>query len=223
MWGKIGFQDAVRPIIHRLLEFYNYAMIFITLIRVYVILIISFLQYNQKEMVNIGSAAHLVEAVWTILPAIVLSFLALPSLRLLYMLDEVQAPLLSVKVVGNQWYWTYDYMCHTFDSYMKIDDELMKGDIRLLEVDNRIVLPYNAEVRLLVTSADVLHSWRIPALGLKVDAIPGRLNQITRHVLMPGVYYGRCTEICGVNHSFIPIVLEIVNMPSWLKWHSVKS
>lgn len=218
MWAQIGFQDAARPTMINLVNFHDWALIIRILISAYVIISILWLVRAQNDIFYIRPNQHSVEAVWTCLPAIVLCFLALPSLRLLYIIDEVGYSSLSVKIIGNQWYWSYDIGSLSYDSYIINEDDLNKGDYRLLEVDNRLVLPYNINVRALITSADVLHSWRVPRLGIKVDAIPGRINQSEIHTLLPGIYYGRCTEICGANHRFIPIVLEIVNWTDWINW-----
>ena len=218
MWAQIGFQDAGRPIIISLVNFHDWTLIIRILISAYVIISILWLVRGQNDALSVRSNQHLVESVWTCLPAIVLCFLALPSLRLLYIVDEVEYRPLSVKVIGNQWYWSYDLGSLSYDSYMINEDELNRGDYRLLEVDNRLVLPHRVNIRALITSADVLHSWRVPRLGIKVDAIPGRINQAEIHTLLPGVYYGRCTEICGANHRFIPIALEIINCVDWVKW-----
>ena len=162
-----------------------------------------------------------IETIWTIIPAVILVFLALPSLRLLYLLDEVGDCGLTVKTIGHQWYWSYEYsdfLNIEFDSYIVPTDELNPGDFRLLDVDHRVVLPTQTDVRILVTSADVIHSWAIPALGVKADAIPGRLNQLRFYVKYPGVFYGQCSEICGANHSFMPIVLEAIPLENFMEW-----
>jgi len=150
-----------------------------------------------------------------------LVFLALPSLRLLYLLDEVNYPVLTVKAVGHQWYWSYEYSDFSdveFDSYIVSSGDLEVGDYRLLEVDHRMVVPTWCDIRVLVSSADVLHSWAVPSLGVKVDAVPGRLNQLSFCVNRAGVYYGQCSEICGANHSFIPIAVEAVDVESFVSW-----
>ena len=160
-----------------------------------------------------------IEAIWTVLPGVVLVFLALPSLRLLYLLDEVNDPGLSIKAVGHQWYWSYEYSDFVdleFDSYIIPARDLESGDFRLLEVDHRTVVPVGVDVRVLVTAADVLHSWTVPCLGVKADAVPGRLNQVSFFVSRPGVYYGQCSEICGANHSFMPIVIEAVGVEDFV-------
>ena len=156
---------------------------------------------------------QIVETVWTVVPGIILIFLAAPSLQLLYYLDEINNRFLTVKVTGHQWYWSYEYSDFTdfeYDSFIVPEDEIGAGEYRLLEVDHRLVIPCLADIQVLVTAADVLHSWSLPSLGIKVDAVPGRLNQLSLFCSRVGVYYGQCSEICGANHSFIPIVVESV-------------
>lgn len=155
------------------------------------------------------------------MPAITLIFIALPSLKLLYLLDELNNPLLSIKSIGHQWYWSYEYTDFKsieFDSYIIPANELNLNSFRLLDVDNRIVLPYNSQIRIIVTAADVLHSWTIPALSVKIDATPGRLNQISFLINRAGLFFGQCSEICGANHRFIPIVLERISPNFFIKW-----
>ena len=162
-----------------------------------------------------------IETIWTIIPAFILVFLALPSLRLLYLLDEVGDCRLTVKRIGHQWYWRYEYsdfLDIEFDSYIIPTNELEPGDFRLLEVDHRVVLPTQTDIRVLVTSADVIHSWTVPSLGVKADAVPGRLNQLSFYIKYPGVFYGQCSEICGANHSFMPIVLEAIPLENFMEW-----
>ena len=164
-----------------------------------------------------------IEIIWTVLPALILIFIALPSLQLLYLLDEVNNPTITLKTVGHQWYWRYEYsdfLQVEFDSYIVPTNELAENGFRLLDVDNRTVLPINTQIRILVSAADVIHSWTIPALGMKADAIPGRLNQIRFLITRPGLFYGQCSEICGANHRFIPIVVESVSVNSFLNWIS---
>jgi len=165
----------------------------------------------------------LLEIVWTIVPAVILILIAFPSLKLLYLMDEVMDPALTIKAIGHQWYWSYeysDYQTETleFDSYMVPTSDLNKGDFRLLEVDNRLVVPINTHVRVLVTGADVLHSFAVPALAVKMDAVPGRLNQTGFFIKRPGIFYGQCSEICGANHSFMPIVIEAVSLDKYINW-----
>lgn len=220
VWGQLRLQDAASPIIKLLISFHDHA---ITL----VILVISLVGYAIISLLSNSISrrytyeAQIIETIWTILPAILLLFLALPSLRLLYLIDEVLTPHITLKAIGHQWYWRYEYVDFedlSFDSYILPTEDLKPGQYRLLEVDNRAIIPYNTEIRLLVTAADVIHSWTVPRLGVKADAIPGRLNQLSVVASRPGVYYGQCSEICGANHSFMPIVIEAVDYWAYVLW-----
>lgn len=221
-WGQLIFQDAASPIILQLISFHDHTLIILTLVisvvsyAMYVIIINT---YRNRYLIE----AQQIETIWTIVPAIILIFLALPSLRLLYLTDEVRNPSLTLKAIGHQWYWRYEYtdfMDVEIDSYIVPTTDLQPGEYRLLEVDNRVVLPIQIEVRVLVTAADVIHAWTVPALGVKVDAVPGRLNQLGFTINNPGVFYGQCSEICGANHSFIPICIEVVNLSTFTNWIS---
>lgn len=222
VWNQLGLQEAASPVILQLTAFHDHAFLVLTL----VITLIGYATFalllnNFKSRTTLE--AQEIETIWTILPAITLLFLALPSLRLLYLIDEVNDPSLTIKTIGHQWYWSYEYSDFVnieFDSYIIPTSNLEKGIFRLLEVDNRTVIPINTEIRLIVTAADVIHSWAVPRIGVKADAIPGRLNQIGFFITKPGVYYGQCSEICGANHSFIPICLEVVDINSFNNWTS---
>lgn len=164
---------------------------------------------------------HTIETVWTILPAVTLIFIALPSIRILYIIDESINSVITIKTIGHQWYWSYEYsdfLNAEFDSYIIPTKELPEDGFRLLDVDNRVVLPIGAQIRILVTSADVIHSWTIPRIGVKVDGTPGRLNQANFLLNRPGLIFGQCSEICGANHRFIPIVLERVEINQFADW-----
>nr|YP_001718402.1 cytochrome c oxidase subunit II [Loxosomella aloxiata]BAG12587.1 cytochrome oxidase subunit II [Loxosomella aloxiata] len=219
-WGTLNFQEAASPLMEQLIMFHDHALVILAIVSTIVTYAMIKLLVNNFTCRTMLESQE-VEMIWTILPAVVLIFLALPSLRLLYLLDEVSDPLITFKAVGHQWYWSYefsDFMNLEFDSYMIPTEELSMGDYRLLEVDHRVVLPYGCNIRALVTSADVLHAWAVPALGLKIDAVPGRLNQLGFYMNRPGVFYGQCSEICGTNHSFMPIVIESVNLNSFIDW-----
>nr|YP_009750072.1 cytochrome c oxidase subunit II [Crocidura tanakae]QIJ46431.1 cytochrome c oxidase subunit II [Crocidura tanakae]UEQ12404.1 cytochrome c oxidase subunit II [Crocidura tanakae] len=219
---QMGLQDATSPIMEELMNFHDHALMIVFLISSLVLYIISAMLTTKLTHTSTMDA-QAVETIWTILPAIILVMIALPSLRILYMMDEINNPTLTIKTVGHQWYWSYEYTDYdelNFDSYMIPTSELKPGDLRLLEVDNRAVMPMEMTIRVLVTSEDVLHSWAVPSLGLKTDAIPGRLNQTTLLATRPGLYYGQCSEICGSNHSFMPIVLELVPLKIFEKWSS---
>ena len=166
-----------------------------------------------------------IEIIWTVVPSLILVVVALPSFALLYSIDEIIDPALTIKCVGHQWYWHYEYNDFEtqlgtvrFDSYMVPEDELQLGTLRLLEVDNRVVLPLNTHTRVLVTAADVLHSWAIPSLGVKLDACPGRLNQTSLFIIRKGVFFGQCSEICGSGHGNMPIAVEAVETNKFLLW-----
>lgn len=221
-WGQLIFQDAASPIILQLISFHDHTLIILTLVISvvsYAIYVIIINNLTNRYLIE----AQQIETIWTIVPAIILVFLALPSLRLLYLTDEVSNPSITLKAIGHQWYWRYEYTDFSdieIDSYITPTSDLQPGEYRLLEVDNRVVLPIQIEVRVLVTAADVIHAWTVPALGVKVDAVPGRLNQLGFTINNPGVFYGQCSEICGANHSFIPICIEVVNLKSFTNWIS---
>nr|YP_010239397.1 cytochrome c oxidase subunit II [Tutufa rubeta]QTF74729.1 cytochrome c oxidase subunit II [Tutufa rubeta] len=220
LWGQLGFQDAASPLMEELIFFHDHAMMILVMIISlvgYAALSLMLNKYTCRSLVE----GQEIETIWTIVPALILVFLALPSLRLLYLLDEVGDCSLTVKSIGHQWYWSYEYsdfLNIEFDSYMIPTNELEPGDFRLLEVDHRVVLPTQTDIRVLVTSADVIHSWTVPSLGVKADAIPGRLNQLSFYIKYPGVFYGQCSEICGANHSFMPIVLEAIPLENFMEW-----
>nr|YP_009114656.1 cytochrome c oxidase subunit II [Megaladapis edwardsi]AII98612.1 cytochrome c oxidase subunit II [Megaladapis edwardsi] len=217
---QLGFQDAASPIMEELLYFHDHTLMIMFLISSLVLYIISLMLTTKLTHTSTMDAQE-VETVWTILPAVILILIALPSLRILYMMDEITTPSLTLKTMGHQWYWSYEYTDYEnlcFDSYMIPSSDLKPGELRLLEVDNRVVLPTEMSIRMLISSEDVLHSWAVPSLGVKTDAIPGRLNQTTLTTSRPGIYYGQCSEICGANHSFMPIVLELVPLKYFEDW-----
>nr|ABV71217.1 cytochrome oxidase subunit II [Dicranomyia swezeyi] len=221
-WNNLNLQDSASPIMEQLSFFHDHALLIITMITILVGYLMTGLLFNKFTNRYLLSG-QTIEVIWTILPAIVLIFIALPSLRLLYLMDEINNPSITLKTIGHQWYWSYEYsdfLNIEFDSYMIPTNELNIEGFRLLDVDNRVVLPMNSQVRILVTAADVLHSWTVPAFGVKVDATPGRLNQTNFLINRPGVFYGQCSEICGANHSFMPIVIESVPSNYFINWIS---
>nr|QOD97264.1 cytochrome c oxidase subunit II [Cuculus canorus] len=222
--SQFGFQDASSPIMEELVEFHDHALM-VALAICSLVLYLLALMLMEKLSSNTVDAQE-IELIWTILPAIVLILLALPSLQILYMMDEIDEPDLTLKAIGHQWYWSYEYTDFkdlTFDSYMIPTTELLPGHFRLLEVDHRVVIPMESHVRVIVTANDVLHSWAIPALGVKTDAIPGRLNQTSFITTRPGIFYGQCSEICGANHSYMPIVVESSPLTYFENWSSLMS
>nr|YP_009258870.1 cytochrome c oxidase subunit II [Bothus myriaster]AID59809.1 cytochrome c oxidase subunit II [Bothus myriaster] len=217
---QLGLQDAASPMMEELLKFHDYALMTVLVISA-IVLYIMFLVVSSDFTDKLVLDSQRIETVWTILPALVLVAVAIPSLRLLYYMDENNDPQMTVKAVGHQWYWTYEYTDFEgieFDAYMVPTSDLAPGNFRLLETDNRMVTPSKATVRMLVTSEDVIHSWALPAFGVKVDAVPGRLNQTSFMAQRPGVFYGQCSEICGVNHSFMPIVVETTPVDHFEVW-----
>nr|APR74275.1 cytochrome c oxidase subunit II [Tylototriton ziegleri] len=220
--SQLGFQDAASPIMEELLHFHDHALMAVFLISTLVLYIITTMMTTKLTNTNAMDAQE-IEMVWTIMPAIILIVIALPSLRILYLMDEINDPHLTVKAIGHQWYWSYEFTNYedlVFDSYMLPTQNLAPGQFRLLEVDNRMVVPMESPIRMLISAEDVLHSWAVPSMGVKTDAIPGRLNQTTFIASRPGVFYGQCSEICGANHSFMPIVVEAAPLNHFQKWSS---
>ena len=204
-------------------DFINMVLIFIIRFVGYIIIRII---YNKYININLLES-QIIECIWTIIPAVILIQIAIPSLLLLYILDESVDSSLTLKVLGHQWYWSYEYTDFwsvsnntqiEFDSYIVPTNDLERRIFRLLDVDNRTVVPFNVHVRMLISSADVLHAWTVPSLGVKADAVPGRLNQVKFVSQRPGIFFGQCSEICGANHRFMPIVIEIINSNSFLNW-----
>nr|YP_007374589.1 cytochrome c oxidase subunit II [Dermophis mexicanus]ACS37043.1 cytochrome c oxidase subunit II [Dermophis mexicanus] len=221
--SQLGFQDAAAPIMEELLHFHDHTLMIVFLISTLVLYMITTMMSTKLTNTNSMDAQE-IEMIWTILPAIIMIVIALPSLRILYLMDEVNDPHLTIKSVGHQWYWSYeftDYDTISFDSYMIPTQDLKPGQLRLLEVDNRMVVPLESTIRMLISAEDVLHSWAVPSLGVKTDAIPGRLNQTTFITTRPGIYYGQCSEICGANHSFMPIVIETTPVKTFETWSTM--
>nr|AVN68323.1 cytochrome c oxidase subunit 2 [Ectobius sp. Z254C] len=218
----MNLQDSASPIMEQLIYFHDHALMIIIMILMIVCYMIVMLMTN-KYINRFLLEGQLIEVAWTITPAMILIFIATPSLRLLYLMDEIYNPMITLKTIGHQWYWSYEYsdfLKVEFDSYMIPQNEMLKNNFRLLDVDNRTTLPMNMFIRIIVTAADVLHSWTIPSLGVKADATPGRLNQTSFLINRPGVFYGQCSEICGANHSFMPIVIESVSTNKFINWVS---
>nr|QOV03301.1 cytochrome c oxidase subunit II [Phaonia errans] len=221
-WANLSFQDSSSPLMEQLIFFHDHTMLILimtTMLVSYLMVTLFFNNYINRYLLH----GQTIEIIWTILPTIVLLFIAFPSLRLLYLLDEINDPAITIKAIGHQWYWSYEYSDFNqieFDSYMIPTNELPTNGFRLLDVDNRIIVPMNLQIRILVTAADVLHSWTIPALGVKVDGTPGRLNQTNFLINRPGLFFGQCSEICGANHSFMPIVIESISTNFFIKWIS---
>nr|QIH96321.1 cytochrome c oxidase subunit II [Amara aulica] len=224
-WSNFNMQDSASPLMEQLMFFHDHTLMILMMITMLVSYLMTSLFFNQY-INRFLLEGQMIEVIWTILPAITLVFIALPSLRLLYLLDEINNPSMTLKSIGHQWYWSYEYsdfMKMEFDSYMTSNNDMQINDFRLLDVDNRIILPFNTQIRILVTATDVIHSWTIPSLGVKIDATPGRLNQSNFFMNRSGLFYGQCSEICGANHSFMPIVIESIPTNMFMKWISKMS
>nr|BAK42060.1 cytochrome oxidase subunit 2 [Crenuchus spilurus] len=220
---QLGLQDAASPVMEELVHFHDHALMIVFMIStavLYIIITMVTTKLTDKHLLD----SEEIEIVWTVLPAVILIMIALPSLRILYLMEEVNDPHLTVKAVGHQWYWSYeytDYINLNFDSYMLQTQDLTPGQFRLLETDHRMIVPMESPIRMLISADDVLHSWAVPSLGIKLDAVPGRLNQTAFITARPGVFYGQCSEICGANHSFMPVVVEAVPLEHFENWSTM--
>ncbi len=226
---QLGLQDAASPVMERIHQFHDFLLAIQVLI---VLLVLSLLGYciyrfNARRNPLPSKTSHntLLEVVWTAVPIVILVVIAIPSLRLLYYADRTADYEMTLKVVGHQWYWSYAYPDHgdfTFDSIMIPDDEIdpAKGQVRQLSVDEPVVLPVKTKVQILVTTNDVIHNWAVPALGLKMDSTPGRINETWVEITREGTYYGMCSELCGVNHAYMPIQIEAVSKERFREWVS---
>ena len=231
---QIGFQDPATPIAQGIQDLHNDIFFFMIFILTFVVWMLGRTLWHFQESKNPIPTKIIhgttIEVAWTVTPSLILMIIAIPSFALLYSMDEVVDPAVTVKAIGHQWYWSYEYSDYTtsdnqsilFDSYMIPEDDLEIGQLRLLEVDHRVVLPIHTHVRMIITAADVLHSWAVPSLGVKCDAVPGRLNQTSLFLNREGVFYGQCSEICGTNHGFMPIVVEGVSLEDYISWISNK-
>jgi len=231
---QLYFQEAATPAMEGIINLHNDIMAVITFILIFTFWMLARTIYlwdsSRNKVASKQVHGTVIELVWTIVPSFILVTIAIPSFALLYSMDEVIDPAITLKVVGHQWYWSYEYSDYNtseddtinFDSYMIAEDDLELGQLRLLEVDNRVVLPINTHIRVLITSTDVIHAWAIPSLGIKCDAYSGRLNQVNTFIKREGIFHGQCSELCGVNHGFMPIVVEAVSLHDYVSWISAK-
>ncbi|MEO0391750.1 MAG: cytochrome c oxidase subunit II [Pseudomonadota bacterium] len=226
---QLNFQDAASPVKEQVHDFHNLLLVIITAISVFVMMLLAFviIRFNHKTNPEPSKTSHntLIEVIWTAVPVMSLIVIAVPSFSLLYYMDRTPDVDMTIKTTGYQWYWTYEYPDHEgieFTSIMIAEEDLEAGQPRLLATDNDVVVPVGANVRLLVTAADVLHAWAMPALGVKKDAVPGRLNETWFRVDKPGMYYGQCSEICGEGHGFMPISLRAVPQDEFDDWVALK-
>uniref|UniRef100_A0AAU6QEI7 Cytochrome c oxidase subunit 2 n=1 Tax=Typhlodromus pineus TaxID=3061201 RepID=A0AAU6QEI7_9ACAR len=218
-WCDLYFMNANSPSMEQLIFFHDHSMMVMIFVMIFLLLKLMFMKLNKVIQLNFLENQNL-EIVWTIFPIFLLILIVLPSIRLLYLMEESFNSNLTLKVLGHQWYWSYEYSDFNFmiDCFIKLSDLESSHQFRVLETDEKILLPINCFFRILISSVDVIHSWTIPSLGVKADAIPGRLNQINFFINRPGYYFGQCSEICGSNHSFMPICLKIMSLKNFLNF-----
>nr|QPB70892.1 cytochrome c oxidase subunit II [Orthomeria superba] len=216
-WPNMLLQDSTSPLMEQLIFLHDHIMMILSMIVMMVMYIMMSLINNKMTDRNILEG-QMIELIWTLIPALTLIFIAMPSLSLLYLMDEINKPMMTNKIIGHQWYWSYEYSDFKnmeFDSYMMNNKN---DNLRLLDVDNRLILPMNTFIRMIVTSEDVIHSWTLPSSGVKIDGTPGRLNQNSIFLYKTGLIFGQCSEICGMNHSFMPIVVESIPINKFIKF-----
>nr|YP_009695415.1 cytochrome c oxidase subunit 2 [Pyrocoelia thibetana]QEJ81645.1 cytochrome c oxidase subunit 2 [Pyrocoelia thibetana] len=219
-WMHMSLQDSMSPLMEQLTFFHDHTMMILIMITIMVMIIMMSMMIN-KFINRFLLEGQMIELIWTISPAATLIFIALPSLQILYLMDEINYPNITVKSIGHQWFWSYelsDFQEIEFDSYMSPINENKSFSFRLLDVDNKLIIPYNSLIRMIITSTDVIHSWTIPSVGIKIDATPGRLNSTSFFFNQPGIFFGQCSEICGMNHSFMPIMIESISPLNFIKW-----
>nr|YP_010879014.1 cytochrome c oxidase subunit II [Batracomorphus nigromarginattus]WHE42666.1 cytochrome c oxidase subunit 2 [Batracomorphus nigromarginattus] len=216
-WKTLNFNDPLSPTMEQMIMFHDHTMMVIMMITTMVLYTMLFILKNKMTNLMIQQE-QMMEMIWTILPAMFLFIVAIPSIKILYLIEELSEPMMTFKTIGHQWFWSYEYSDFKkieFESYMKPKN---MNYIRMMETDNRMVLPMLTKIRVMTTSTDVIHSWTIQSLGVKIDSMPGRMNQSSIFISRPGIYFGQCSEICGTNHSFMPIMIESINMKSFIKW-----
>ena len=221
---QFDFQPAATPIMEQTILFHNFLMIVITLITVFVFLLLLYCVFRFNERMNPepSQVSHntSLEIVWTVVPVLILVMIAVPSFRLLRDQTTIPKADMTIKAIGHQWYWEYEYQDHgfAFDSLMIEDKDIKKGQLRLLSVDNPLYVPVGKTVRVIITASDVLHAFAVPAFGIKNDAVPGRINETWFRVNEAGTYYGQCSELCGSRHAFMPIEVRVVSQRNFDRW-----
>lgn len=221
----LGMQPAVSPVARDMHNFHDLLMWIITLITLFVLVLLVYVMWRFRASANPvpSKTSHntLIEVLWTVVPILILIVIAVPSFKLLYFGDKTKEAELTIKAIGKQWYWSYEYPDNgnfTFDATIVPENEIKAGQHRLLETDNVVVVPVNTNIRLLVTAADVIHAWAMPAFGVKKDAVPGRTNETWFRAEREGTYYGQCSEICGAYHGYMPIKVQVVSKDAYAKW-----
>lgn len=224
-WG-LGLQPAASPVMEDIHAFHNNLLLpIITVITLFVmgLMLYVMIRFNRKANPTPSSFTHntTVEVIWTVVPVIILVIIAIPSFKLLYKADSIADPEMTLKVTGNQWYWTYHYPDHgdfSFDANLIEEADLKEGEVRQLSTDNKVVLPVDTDIRIQVTAADVLHNWAMPAFGIKIDTVPGRLTETWVRITREGTYFGQCSELCGVRHAYMPIEVVAVSKEEFKAW-----
>jgi cytochrome c oxidase subunit 2 len=222
---QFGFQDPATDLMGKVISLHNGISIVMAGVTLFVLILLFYVsfRFSAKRNPNPSSTTHntILEVLWTAIPVIILVIMAIPSFKLLYQQEKTEDYEMTVKIIGHQWYWEYEYPDYGnfyFESYMVQDEDLKKDDIRLLTVDNPLVIPANTNIQILITAGDVLHSWAVPSMGIKTDAVPGRLNETWVNVVEPGIYRGQCSEICGTGHGFMPTVVKVLPKADFLAW-----
>ena len=222
---QLSFQNPATDLMGSVVGLHNIILIVMTLVTLFVLFLLFYVsfRFSAKRNPIPSTTTHntVVEVLWTAIPIVILVVLAIPSFKLLYQQEKSENYDMTVKVIGHQWYWEYEYPDHGdfyFESYMVQDADLQEGDLRLLTVDNPLVIPANKNIQILITAGDVLHSWAVPSMGLKTDAVPGRLNETWVNVKEPGIYRGQCSEICGSGHGFMPVVVKVLPESEFIAW-----
>ena len=222
---QLSFQNPATDLMGSVVGLHNIILIVMTLVTLFVLFLLFYVsfRFSAKRNPIPSTTTHntVVEVLWTAIPIVILVVLAIPSFKLLYQQEKSESYDMTVKVIGHQWYWEYEYPDHGdfyFESYMVQEQDLEEGDLRLLTVDNPLVIPANKNIQILITAGDVLHSWAVPSMGLKTDAVPGRLNETWVNVKEPGIYRGQCSEICGSGHGFMPVVVKVLPEREFMAW-----
>ena len=224
---QLGFQEAGSPLMQQLIDFHDFVFWIITAITIFVFLLLAYVcvRFSAKNNKKPSTTTHnaTLEIAWTLIPVLLLVVIAIPSFRLLYNQNDFTNIDMTIKATGYTWWWGYEYPDHdgiTFDSVIVEDDELEEGQPRLLTTDYQLVVPVNKNIKMQITSdpSGVIHSWAVPSLGVKMDAIPGRLNETYFNIKEPGMYYGQCSELCGVGHGFMPISIKAVTEEEFASW-----
>ena len=222
---QLGLRPAASPTMEKIVDFHNLLLVIITLISIFVLVLLLYVmfRFSEKRNPTPSKTTHntLIEVLWTVIPVVILVVVAIPSFKLLYFADRIEDADMTIKAIGRQWYWSYEYPDHgnfAFDATMVPDEDLQEGELRLITTDNKVVLPVNTKIRLLIAASDVLHAFALPAMGIKLDAVPGQVNETWVEITREGTYYGQCSEICGTGHAYMPIMIEAVSKEAFEAW-----